>query len=200
MMETVIGVVVGLATICWYMDRFIPGRRLEKFFGSRWRALSGKNSRNNPGYTSEHKDSDPDKNPQETECLIVEKWYAGCPAVTADAEPPKTVSSGDAGDTFTPATDTDDPTGTFEWRAPDFPRERKEYPNGPNPSMQWEDKDFAAWAEPEDDPYEAPDAEKIRREVVALMERIEDEQMQQELEPTAEELYGLEHFDAGAYQ
>lgn len=72
--------------------------------------------------------------------------------------------------------------------------------------QRWEDKGFAAarfvpvnGGDGEEEIIEIIDEEQIRREVAEQLELAQADEQRDLLEPTDEEKYGIDNFDAGAY-
>ena len=119
---------------------------------------------------------------------------------------PKTESKEDGSGIFTSETGSENLSEAFEWRAPSFPRQQMTVPSRNELTLRWEDADFAARFIQRDDEsgevdlIEIPDMQQLRREVALKLESIQDEELRREMEPTDEERYGLDDFDAGAYR
>ncbi len=94
----------------------------------------------------------------------------------------------------------------MEWRAPAFQRTQTPRPAEKKQPQRWEDKGFAAarfvpvnGGDGEEEIIEIIDEEQIRREVAEQLELAQADEQRDLLEPTDEEKYGIDNFDAGAY-
>ena len=93
----------------------------------------------------------------------------------------------------------------MEWRAPAFQRTQTPRPAEKKQPQRWEDKGFAAarfvpvnGGDGEEEIIEIIDEEQIRREVAEQLELAQADEQRDLLEPTDEEKYGIDNFDAGA--
>lgn len=207
-MKTVIYAFVALLAGYLYIDKFLFKGQFGRLFLQGWREFFFKGSASKP---PEKVSEVPGTTGQgeivsSAESLVVEKRYGECHEVPEGVKLPKTESKGDRSGIFTSETGSENLSEAFEWRAPSFPRQQMTVPSRNELALRWEDADFAARFIQRDDEsgevdlIEIPDMQQLRREVALKLESIQDEELRREMEPTDEERYGLDDFDAGAYR
>lgn len=201
--------VFGMFLIYLYVDKFLFRGKLAHLFIEGWRQLlpfTRRFCRRRPAVPQAPvPESVLDRGA--TDALLVErKRYVSGQRMPAGAKVPETVSNDSEDDTFVSAPQADGGPEVFEWRAPEF-LQRKPPGAGAKGMPHWEDKGFACahfvpGSDGDEEPelVEIPDMEQIRREVASTLEMIRDAELRAELEPTDEEKYGIDHFDADTFR
>lgn len=198
---------LGMFLFYLYADKFLFRGELAHLFIEGWRQLlpfTRRFCRRRPA-APQVPESVSDRGAADA-LLVERKRYVSGQRMPAGAKVLKAASNDSEDDIFASAPQADGGPEVFEWRAPEF-LQRKPSGAAVKRSPRWEDKGFACahfvpGSDGAEEPelVEIPDMEQIRREVASTLERIRDAELRAELEPTDEERYGIEHFDADTFR
>lgn len=209
MLTTVFYMVCGMFLFYLYADKFLFRGKLAHLFVEGWRQLlpfTRRSYRRRPVAPQASVSESVSARGAADDLLVERKRYVSGLRMPAGAKAPETASNDSEDDTFASAPQADGGSEVFEWRAPEFLQQKPPGPIAKRPP-RWEDKGFACahfvpGSDGDEEPelVEIPDMEQIRREVASTLEMIRDAELRAELEPTDEERYGIEHFDADTFK
>lgn len=212
-MKTILIILLGSLSTYLYVDKFLFKGKLAQLFFDGWRSLLREWFGPILRFSCRSSPEQPLASPEQevistlTDDNLVEKkrYVSRQKEPTGDIGPkrePKT--AGD--DTFAATTKVEQEPRIMEWRAPAFQRTQTPRPAEKKQPQRWEDKGFAAarfvpvnGGDGEEEIIEIIDEEQIRREVAEQLELAQADEQRDLLEPTNEEKYGIDNFDAGAY-